>query len=188
MLFFQKELEKRSKGQIQVELYFSGVLGSERELMDLVATGALQGTRGGFYADANPKFNLISVPFLVDDWDQALQGVHWLHVTGITPAISEAACQANLALVKRAKEQGITVSCDLNFRKKLWKWGDQATGRELARQCMSEVLPWVDLVIGNEEDAGEVLDIHAANTDYRYMGWFMDLQLVFADTCIFLDG
>mgnify|MGYP002842655661 CR=1 FL=1 len=73
MLFFQKELEKRSKGQIQVELYFSGVLGSERELMDLVATGALQGTRGGFYADANPKFNLISVPFLVDDWDQALR-------------------------------------------------------------------------------------------------------------------
>jgi 2-dehydro-3-deoxygluconokinase len=99
------------------------------------------------------------------DWDQILEGVHWLHVTGITPAISKAACQANLALVKRAKEQGIKVSCDLNFRKKLWKWGDQATGRELARQCMSEVLPWVDVVIGNEEDAGEVLDIHPADTD-----------------------
>lgn len=99
------------------------------------------------------------------DWDQILEGVHWLHVTGITPAIGKAACQANLALVKRAKEQGIKVSCDLNFRKKLWKWGDQATGRELARQCMSEVLPWVDVVIGNEEDAGEVLDIHPADTD-----------------------
>jgi len=99
------------------------------------------------------------------NWEQILDGVHWLHVTGITPAISKAAYQANLALVKRAKEQGVKVSCDLNFRKKLWKWGEQATGRELARQCMSEVLPWVDVVIGNEEDAGEVLDIHAADTD-----------------------
>ena len=99
------------------------------------------------------------------NWDQVLEGVHWLHVTGITPAISEAACRSNLELVKQAQAQGIKVSCDLNFRKKLWKWGDQATGRELARQCMNEVLPWVDVVIGNEEDAGEVLDIHAADTD-----------------------
>ena len=73
MLFFQKELEERSAGQIRVELYFGGALGNERELADLVATGALQGTRGGFFADANPKFNLITVPFLVDDWAQALR-------------------------------------------------------------------------------------------------------------------
>ena len=98
-------------------------------------------------------------------WDQALAGVRWVHVTGITPAISEAACRSNLQLVKRAKELGIQVSCDLNYRKKLWNWDDQTTGRQLARQCMSEVLPWVDVVIGNEEDAGEILDIHAADTD-----------------------
>ena len=71
MLFFQQELEKRTDGRIDVELYFGGVLGDERQLMDFVATGALQGTRGGFFADANPKFNLITVPFLVDDWDKA---------------------------------------------------------------------------------------------------------------------
>ncbi|MGB5816194.1 MAG: TRAP transporter substrate-binding protein [Thermoanaerobaculia bacterium] len=76
MLYFKDELEKRTDGRIEVELYFGGVLGNERELMDLVATGALQGTRGGFFADANPKFNLLTLPFLVDDWDQALQLVN----------------------------------------------------------------------------------------------------------------
>lgn len=73
MLFFEKTLEERSQGRIAVELYFGGVLGDERELMDFVATGALQGTRGGFFADANPKFGLLNMPFLVDDWDQALR-------------------------------------------------------------------------------------------------------------------
>ena len=76
MLFFKKELEERSGGRIQVELFFGGVLGNERELMDLVATGALQGTRGGFFADANPRFNLFTLPFLVDDWDQAIRLVN----------------------------------------------------------------------------------------------------------------
>ena len=73
MLFFEKELEKRTQGRIQVELYFGGVLGNERELMDFVTMGVLQGTRGAYYADANPKFQLFTLPFLVDDWDQALR-------------------------------------------------------------------------------------------------------------------
>ena len=76
MLFFETELEKRTQGRIQVELYFGGVLGHERELMDFVATGALQGTRGGFFADANPKFSLLMMPFLVNDWDQAIRLVN----------------------------------------------------------------------------------------------------------------
>jgi len=76
MEFFERELERRSDGRIQVEIYCGGVLGTERELMDLVATGALQGTRGGFFADANPKFNIITMPFLVEGWDQALRLVN----------------------------------------------------------------------------------------------------------------
>jgi C4-dicarboxylate-binding protein DctP len=76
MAFFERELEKRSHGRIQVELYCGGVLGTERELMDLVATGALQGTRGGFFADANAQFNIIMMPFLVDGWDQAIRLVN----------------------------------------------------------------------------------------------------------------
>lgn len=76
MEYFAKELEDRSDGRIHVELYFGGVLGNERELMDLVATGALQGTRGAFFADANPKFNLLTLPFLVGSWDEAIRLVN----------------------------------------------------------------------------------------------------------------
>lgn len=99
------------------------------------------------------------------DFASALEGVHWLHITGITPSISEQACGANLAIVKQAKQAGVTVSCDLNFRKKLWRWRPGIEPRQVARDCMAEVLPFVDLVIGNEEDASDVLDIHAEGTD-----------------------
>ena len=73
MLFFERELEQRTGGRIQVENYFSGVLGDEREMMDMVATGVLQGTRGGLFVDANRKYSLFLLPFLVEDWDQALR-------------------------------------------------------------------------------------------------------------------
>lgn len=99
------------------------------------------------------------------DWARILDGVRWLHVTGITPAISEAACRSNLALVQRADTAGASISCDLNFRKKLWNWRPGTKPTELARECMSEVLKHVDLVIANEEDAADVLGIHAAGTD-----------------------
>jgi len=98
-------------------------------------------------------------------FDAALTGVHWLHVTGITPSLSEAACRSNLELVRRAKQAGAAVSCDLNFRKKLWNWRPGTDKNALARECMSEVLQHVDLVIANEEDAADVLGIHAAGTD-----------------------
>ena len=71
MLYFKERLEKETNGKIKVELFFSGILGNERELMDLVSTGALQSTRGGFFNDANPKYNLLTLPFLIADWDQA---------------------------------------------------------------------------------------------------------------------
>src|SRR5687768_12987503 len=99
------------------------------------------------------------------DFAAALAGIEWVHVTGITPAISEAACRANLELVKQAKQAGASVSCDLNFRKKLWNWRPGTPPKQLARQSMAELLPHVDLVIANEEDAADVLDIHAAGTD-----------------------
>ena len=72
MDFFKKELEKRSKGRIAVRVYYGGVLGNEREMMDLVATGALQGTRGGKFADANPRYNVVMLPFLTSGWDEML--------------------------------------------------------------------------------------------------------------------
>lgn len=103
----------------------------------------------------------------VDEYhfEQALEGVHWLHVTGITPAISEAAALANQRLVELAHARGVTVSCDLNFRKKLWNWRAGSKPKGLARETMSKLLAHVDLVIANEEDAADVLGIHASGTD-----------------------
>jgi 2-dehydro-3-deoxygluconokinase len=99
------------------------------------------------------------------DFAAALEGVTHLHITGITPAISEQAFRANLANVSAAKQANVSVSCDLNFRKKLWNWRPGTAPRDLARQSMSQLLPLVDLVIANEEDAADVLDIHAAGAD-----------------------
>jgi len=71
MVFFEQELEKRTGGKIQVENYFSAILGTEFEVLDMVATGALQGTRGGGFTNVNKKYNIFMLPFLVEDWDQA---------------------------------------------------------------------------------------------------------------------
>lgn len=76
MDFFAEAIEKRAQGRIEVEMYYSGVLGNERELMDMTALNILQGTRGGFFADANQKYTLFLLPFLVEDWDQALRLVN----------------------------------------------------------------------------------------------------------------
>ncbi len=73
MLFFKEEIEKRTKGKIHVENYFSAVLGTEMEVLDMVATGALQGTRSGGFIHANKKYYIFMLPFLVDDWEQALK-------------------------------------------------------------------------------------------------------------------
>lgn len=73
MKFFKAELEKRTEGRIKVENYFGGTLGTEREMADSVAMGALQGTRGGMYQDASIKFNIMQLPFLLESWEQAIR-------------------------------------------------------------------------------------------------------------------
>ncbi|MHB8898640.1 MAG: sugar kinase [Thermoguttaceae bacterium] len=97
-------------------------------------------------------------------FDAALDGVTRVHVTGITPAISENGFLSTLELVTKASDRGAQVSCDLNFRKKLWQWRPGTAPKDLARQCMTRILPMVDLVIANEADAEDVLGIHAAGT------------------------
>jgi C4-dicarboxylate-binding protein DctP len=72
MVFFEQELERRSGGRIEVENYFGGILGTEREMADAVAMGALQGTRGGMFEDASIRFNIVLLPFLVEGWEQAI--------------------------------------------------------------------------------------------------------------------
>lgn len=98
------------------------------------------------------------------NFDAALEGVRWVHVTGITPALSEKAYLATRRLVQQAAERGVPVSCDLNFRKKLWTWRAGTPSRDLARECMSGILAHVTLVVANEEDLQDVLDIDVGGT------------------------
>ena len=87
------------------------------------------------------------------DWDKTFDGVDWFHITGITPAISESAMELSLESVKAAKAKGITVSCDLNYRKNLWKYGKKAS------EVMREMAMYVDVAIANEEDVQKSLEI-----------------------------
>lgn len=89
------------------------------------------------------------------DWDAAFRGVEWLHITGITPAISESAKDLSLEAVREAKKRNITVSCDLNYRKNLWKYGVKAS------EVMSQLAEYVDVAIANEEDVQKSLGITA---------------------------
>ncbi len=99
------------------------------------------------------------------DWKRIMDGAGWLHTTGITPSLSEVSANATEVAVRTAKEKGLTVSCDLNFRKKLWQWQNGTPANELAQKTMRTILPYIDVVIANEEDAHDVLGISADNTD-----------------------
>jgi len=98
------------------------------------------------------------------DFDAMLSGCGHLHITGITPALSEKAYLATLALARAAKEKQMTVSCDLNFRKKLWRWDKSVTPAALAARCMEQIVRFADIIIGNEEDAGDVFGIRSSNS------------------------
>lgn len=87
------------------------------------------------------------------DWDKVFNGASWFHITGITPAISLSASELSLEAVKKAREKGITVSCDLNFRKNLWKYGKSAP------EVMGELVKYVDIALGNEEDCQKSLGV-----------------------------
>jgi len=88
-------------------------------------------------------------------WDRALEDAGWFHVTGITPAISSSAADLALEALKKAREKGITVSCDLNYRKNLWKWGKPTV------EVMRELVKHIDIAIANEEDVQMALGIQA---------------------------
>ncbi len=88
-------------------------------------------------------------------WEDSFQGANWFHITGITPAISASAADLALESVRIAREKKIIVSCDLNFRKNLWKWGKPAS------EVMRELLTHVDIAIANEEDIQMSLGIKA---------------------------
>lgn len=131
--------------------------GGERLGIYFLETGAAQRASKVVYDRAGSSIADIR-PGMVD-WKAVFAGADWFHWTGITPAISEGAAQACAEGIQVARQMGVTVSCDLNYRAKLWKWGKRAG------EVMNELVAGCDVAIGNEEDAEKVFGIHAAETD-----------------------
>lgn len=126
-------------------------------------TGANQRPSNVIYDRADSAVSL--TPASAYDWDAIFTDAQWLHLSGITPALSKTAAEATLVAAQKAKEAGASVSIDLNFRGKLWKWDSNLSPKELAQKTMRTILPFIDVVIGNEEDCHDVLGIRAGDTD-----------------------
>lgn len=126
-------------------------------------TGANQRPSNVIYDRADSAISI--TPAEKYDWDAIFEGAQWLHLSGITPALSQIAAEATLVAAQKAKAAGVSVSIDLNFRGKLWKWDQSKAARELAQETMRTILPYIDLVIANEEDCHDVLGIRAGETD-----------------------
>lgn len=126
-------------------------------------TGANQRPSNVIYDRADSAISI--TPAEAYNWDAIFRDAQWLHLSGITPALSKTAADATLASAQSAKQAGAQVSIDLNFRGKLWNWGGDKPPREIAQETMRTILPHVDVVIANEEDCHDVLGIRAGDTD-----------------------
>lgn len=130
--------------------------GGDRLGMYYVEKGASQRPSKVIY---DRKYSSISMASNSDfNWDVILEDAQWFHFTGITPALSDQCISITRKVLKKCKEKGITVSCDLNYRKNLWS-------SKKAKEVMSEFLLYTDICIANEEDAENVLGISANDTD-----------------------
>ncbi|MFA6929159.1 MAG: sugar kinase [Lentisphaeria bacterium] len=108
--------------------------------------------------------SISQLPPTAYDFDLMLDGVSSLHLSGITPALSQNAFASTLAVARQAVHNGISLSVDLNYRKKLWNWEPGTVKNKLAERCMTEIVSLADLIIGNEEDAADVFGIRAEGT------------------------
>ncbi|HWR60985.1 MAG TPA: sugar kinase [Clostridia bacterium] len=132
------------------------VRGGERVGLYYLEKGASQRPSKVIYDRAHSSISGATI----DDfnWDEIFEGAEWFHFTGITPALGNNVAEITLEACRKAKEKGITISCDLNFRKKLWT-------SEQAGRSMGRLMEYVDVCIANEEDAEKVFGIKAENTD-----------------------
>ncbi len=132
------------------------VRGGDRLGIYFVEKGASQRASKVIYDRANSAIALAKKDEF--NWEEIFKGVDWFHFTGITPALGGDMPAACLEACKAAKKRGVKISCDLNYRKKLWSTAE-------AQKVMSELMPYVDVCIANEEDAKDVFGIEAENTD-----------------------
>ena len=132
------------------------VRGGERIGIYFLEKGASQRPSKVIYDRAHSAFSTLRADEL--DMEGILNKADWFHFTGITPALSQKAADTLKVMLAACKEKGITVSCDLNYRNKLWS-------RQEAKQVMSELMEYTNVLIANEEDVSDVFDIHPADTD-----------------------
>jgi 2-dehydro-3-deoxygluconokinase len=131
--------------------------GGDRVGIYFLETGAAQRGSKVIYDRANSSFATIQTGTI--DWKEVFEGADWFHWTGITPAVSQGAADVCREALQVAREMGVTVSTDLNYRAKLWKWGKSAG------EVMTELVGMCDVALGNEEDAEKVFGIKASEVD-----------------------
>ena len=150
------EMRKRGVGTTHVNW------GGDRLGIYFLETGAVSRGSKVVYDRAHSAMSEITAGMI--DWDAVFDGVEWFHWTGITPAISQGAADACLEAVKAASAKGITISTDLNYRKKLWNYGGD---RE---SIMTELTSYCDIILGNEEDAEMHFGIKPEGLDITTQG------------------
>ena len=133
------------------------IRGGERIGIYFLETGASQRGSKVIYDRSASSIATIEPGML--DWKDVLTDASWLHISGITPAISKACADSSIEAVKTAHSMNVKVSVDLNYRSKLWKWGKSA------QEVMAEIVKFADLAVGNEEDAEKVFGIKAPGVD-----------------------
>ena len=133
------------------------VYGGERLGIYFLETGAIARPSKVVYDRAHSSISTIEVGMI--DWESVFEGADWFHFTGITPAISASAAEVCLEACKVANRMGITVSCDINYRKNLWKYG------KTAAEVMPALVECCDVVLGNEEEAEKVFGIKPEGFD-----------------------
>ncbi len=133
------------------------VYGGERLGIYFLETGAVARASKVVYDRAHSAIADIQ-PGMID-WEEVLKDARWFHWTGITPALSQGAADACLEAIRTANRLGVTVSCDLNYRKNLWKYGKTAS------EVMPALVEGCDIILGNEEDAEKVFGIKPEGFD-----------------------
>ncbi len=142
------------------------IYGGDRLGIYYLETGAVARPSKVVYDRAYSSISTIK-PGMVD-WDKVFEGADWFHWTGITPALSQGAADVCLEAVKAANRLGVTVSCDLNYRKNLWKYGKKAG------EIMPALVEGCDIILGNEEDADKVFGIKPEGFDVTATGGAID--------------
>jgi len=150
------ELRKRGVNTSKI------VRGGERLGIYFLETGAVSRGSKVVYDRAHSAMSTIEKGMV--DWKAVFKDVDWFHWTGITPAISQGAADACLEAIQVANEMGVTVSTDLNYRKKLWKYGKEPN------EVMPELVKGCDVILGNEEDAEKHFGLHPEGVDVTHGG------------------